>query len=74
MEQFLDRLIQLPEYRTGPFDFISICPPYQQVSYPDLQQQIENAGIVDENSVIFMEYPRQVDASSVLLCGYPNSF
>lgn len=60
MEDFLDRLIRMPQYSSGPFDFVSVCPPYKQVSYPELQQQIEDANIIHEDSVIFMEYPKQV--------------
>ena len=30
-----------PGYGGGPFDFISVCPPYLLVSYPELFQLLE---------------------------------
>eukprot|EP00210_Caulerpa_lentillifera_P004807 g4589.t1 len=60
VEDYLDRLIKLPEYSTGPFDFVSVCPPYLQVSYPELQKQLNDSGVLHDNTIIFMEYPRQL--------------
>ena len=40
-EAFLERAVAAPGYGGGPFDFISVCPPYLLVSYPELFQLLE---------------------------------
>ena len=59
----------MPQYRSGPFDFVTVCPPYKQVSYPDLQQQLEDSGVLHASSIVFMEYPRQASSSLLIAVG-----
>lgn len=40
-EAFLQRTAAAPGYGGGPFDFISVCPPYLLVSYPELFELLE---------------------------------
>eukprot|EP00803_Ostreobium_quekettii_P005789 evm.model.scf_236.2 EVM.evm.TU.scf_236.2 scf_236:42268-51322(+) len=59
-EDFLKRASQPRRFPQRPFDFISVCPPYLQVSYPELQDLLAMSGLIHANSFLFMEYPRQL--------------
>jgi 16S rRNA (guanine(966)-N(2))-methyltransferase RsmD len=59
-EDFLKRAAAAPRFAGGPFDFISVCPPYLLVSYPELYDLLEASGLVHAGSVVFVEYPKQL--------------
>eukprot|EP01025_Chloroclados_australasicus_P001519 TRINITY_DN10391_c3_g1_i1.p1 TRINITY_DN10391_c3_g1~~TRINITY_DN10391_c3_g1_i1.p1 ORF type:complete len:473 (-),score=47.53 TRINITY_DN10391_c3_g1_i1:972-2390(-) len=42
------------------FDFVTICPPYLLVSYPELFQLFNTANILHGQSVVFIEYPKNL--------------
>ncbi|KAK9865809.1 hypothetical protein WJX84_002272 [Apatococcus fuscideae] len=42
------------------FDFISVCPPYLQVSYPELFDLLEASTLLHENTILILEYPKQL--------------
>lgn len=60
VEDYLKRAAEQPQFSRGPFDYISVCPPYLQVSYPELQSLLEQSGLISSKSVLFMEYPKQL--------------
>jgi 16S rRNA (guanine(966)-N(2))-methyltransferase RsmD len=41
-----------------PFDFISVCPPYEKVSYPDLLASLEASPLVVTGTLLVVEYPK----------------
>ncbi|XVF14189.1 hypothetical protein REPUB_Repub09cG0035800 [Reevesia pubescens] len=45
----------------GPFDYISVTPPYAQVDYGTLMAQISKSAIVGEDTIIVVEYPLRTD-------------
>ncbi|XVF16515.1 hypothetical protein REPUB_Repub10bG0037900 [Reevesia pubescens] len=45
----------------GPFDYISVTPPYTQVDYGTLMAQISKSAIVGEGTFIVVEYPLRTD-------------
>lgn len=59
-EDFLRKAAQLPRFAGGPFDFISVCPPYLLVSYPELFDLLEASPLVHQGSIVFVEYPKQL--------------
>ena len=42
----------------GAFDFISFCPPYYRVSYPELLMELDRSPLVADHTVILVEYAR----------------
>ncbi|KAG2443918.1 hypothetical protein HXX76_002258 [Chlamydomonas incerta] len=59
-EDFLRKSIQLPRFSGGAFDFISVCPPYLVVSYPELMGLLQASPLIHERSIVFVEYPQQL--------------
>jgi 16S rRNA (guanine(966)-N(2))-methyltransferase RsmD len=59
-EEFLRRAKDLPMYAGGAFDFISMCPPYLLVSYPELYDLLEGSPLVHEGTIVFVEFPKQL--------------
>lgn len=59
-EDFLARSAAAPPGAVAPFDFISVCPPYLLVSYPQLFDLLDASPLLSERSVVFVEYPRQL--------------
>ncbi|TYI20634.1 hypothetical protein ES332_A07G252400v1 [Gossypium tomentosum] len=45
----------------GPFDYISVTPPYTQVDYGMLMSKISKSPIVGEDTFIVVEYPLRTD-------------
>ena len=39
----------------GAFDFVSFCPPYYRVSYPDLLLQLDASPLIAEHTLILVE-------------------
>lgn len=40
------------------FDFISVCPPYEKVSYPELMASLERSPLVKPGTLLVVEYPK----------------
>jgi len=59
-EDFLKRATAAPRFAGGAFDFISVCPPYLLVSYPELYDLLESSGLLHSGSIVFVEYPKQL--------------
>lgn len=60
VENFLERSEQFVG-EGGPFDYISVTPPYTQVDYGVLMCQISNSSLVGEDTFIVVEYPLRTD-------------
>jgi len=52
-----DAATHTPPSPAGPFDFISACPPYEKVSYPEMFELLARSPLVHEGSYILVEYP-----------------
>ncbi|KAL2335580.1 hypothetical protein Fmac_016793 [Flemingia macrophylla] len=59
VEKFFERAEQF--VGIGPFDYISVTPPYTQVDYGVLMRQISESNLVGENTFIVVEYPLKTD-------------
>ncbi len=57
-EDFLRRAANNPRAGGGAFDFVSVCPPYDAVSYPELFQLLAAGTLLHEDSIVLVEYPR----------------
>ncbi|GMI68445.1 hypothetical protein like AT3G28460 [Hibiscus trionum] len=60
VETFLEQADQFAG-SNGPFDYISVTPPYTQVDYGTLMAQISKSAIVGEDTFIVVEYPLRTD-------------
>ena len=40
------------------FDFISVCPPYEAVSYDELFELLDGSPLVHDDSLVVVEYPK----------------
>ncbi|CAK9170015.1 unnamed protein product [Ilex paraguariensis] len=58
VENFLERAERIIG---GPFDYISVTPPYTQVDYGVLMNQISSTSVVGEDTFIVVEYPLRTD-------------
>ncbi|KAI6700616.1 hypothetical protein NL676_014940 [Syzygium grande] len=56
VEDFLEQAEQFVG-KDGSFDYISVTPPYMQVDYGVLMDQISKSPLVGENSFVVVEYP-----------------
>lgn len=61
-EDFLARGAKVPRFAGGAFDFISVCPPYELVSYPELYDLLEVSPLLHAQSVVLVEYPKKLVA------------
>lgn len=43
----------------GPFDLISVTPPYAEVDYAALARRVAESRLVGEGTVVFFEHPRE---------------
>ncbi|XP_022774462.1 uncharacterized protein LOC111316667 [Durio zibethinus] len=60
VENFLEQADRFVD-SSGPFDYISVTPPYAQVDYGSLMAQISKSTIVGEDTFIVVEYPLRTD-------------
>ncbi|XP_022635908.1 uncharacterized protein LOC106761148 [Vigna radiata var. radiata] len=60
VEKFFERAEQFVG-NSGPFDYISVTPPYTQVDYGVLMRQISESPLLGENTFIVVEYPLKTD-------------
>ena len=51
----------------GAFDFISFCPPYEKVSYPELLLKLDESALVKDSTIVLVEYAKG-QASEILPC------
>ena len=54
-EEFLQKAVDVPRFAGGAFDFISMCPPYLLVSYPQLFELMSKSRLLHEHSIFFVE-------------------
>ncbi|GAA0146679.1 RNA methyltransferase [Lithospermum erythrorhizon] len=47
--------------KNGAFDYISVTPPYMEVDYGVLMNQVANSSVVGEDTFILVEYPFRTD-------------
>ncbi|KAI7996064.1 putative rRNA methyltransferase YlbH [Camellia lanceoleosa] len=58
VERFLE---QAERFVDGPFDYISVTPPYTAVDYGVLMDQVSKSSVVGEDTFIVVEYPLRTD-------------
>lgn len=59
VEDFLRRSLDFPSFAGGPFDYISVTPPYMMVSYTELYDLLDQSALVHDRSVVIVEYAAQ---------------
>jgi 16S rRNA G966 N2-methylase RsmD len=59
VEDFLRRALAVPSFAGGPFDFVSITPPYMLVSYTEIYDLLDNSSLIHPRSVVIVEYAKQ---------------
>lgn len=42
------------------FDFISVCPPYEKVSYEELYDLLEGSPLIHDESIVVVEYAKRL--------------
>ncbi|KAL8114649.1 uncharacterized protein LOC141668944 isoform X1 [Apium graveolens] len=60
VESFLDRAEHFVG-KDGPFDYVSVTPPYTQVDYGVLMNQVATSSLIGEDTLILVEYPSRTD-------------
>ncbi|XP_004489359.1 uncharacterized protein [Cicer arietinum] len=60
VEKFFERAVQFVG-NNGPFDYISVTPPYTEVDYAVLMKQISESPFIGEDTFIVVEYPSKTD-------------
>lgn len=68
VEDWLRKAIELPRFAGGAFDFISMCPPYLLVSYPELFDLLQQASLIHDRTIMFVEYPKQLSRQVGAAC------
>mmetsp|Transcript_2752 Transcript_2752/g.6884 ORF Transcript_2752/g.6884 Transcript_2752/m.6884 type:complete len:429 (+) Transcript_2752:103-1389(+) len=59
-EDFLSKAAATPRFAGGAFDFVSVCPPYLLVSYPELFALLDASPLLHAGSHIIVEYPKEL--------------
>lgn len=67
VENFLERAV-VSSAKDGPFDYVSVTPPYTAVNYSILMEQLAKCPLVGGNSFILVEYP--LKTSMAESCGH----
>nr|XP_043616785.1 putative rRNA methyltransferase YlbH [Erigeron canadensis] len=62
VETYLERT------KDGPFDYISVTPPYMLVDYEILMKQISESSVIGDDSFIVVEYPFRTDMLETCGC------
>ncbi|KAL6960680.1 hypothetical protein U1Q18_038444 [Sarracenia purpurea var. burkii] len=60
VENFLQQAEQIVG-KYGPFDYISVTPPYTEVDYAILMDQVSKSSLIGEDTFIVVEYPLRTD-------------
>lgn len=58
VENFLAQHKNTARAAGGSFDFVSFCPPYYKVSYPELLEQLDQSPLIEDHTVVLVEYAR----------------
>lgn len=66
VESFLEQAAHFVD-ECGVFDYISITPPYMEVDYDILMNQVANSSLVGEDTFVVVEYPLRTEMPG--LCG-----
>lgn len=69
VEDFLRRASGTPRFAGGAFDFVSCCPPYEAVSYPEVLELLSESPLLHENTILLVEYPKKVTGEIPLMVG-----
>lgn len=67
VETYLERARECAG-KDGPFDYISVTPPYTQVDYKILMNQISESSVIGDDSFIVVEYPFRTDMLETCGC------
>ncbi|KAE8021616.1 hypothetical protein FH972_007492 [Carpinus fangiana] len=67
VEKFLERAEQFVG-KDGSFDYISVTPPYTEVDYGVLMDQISKSPLLGEDTFIVVEYPSRTDMLDTCGC------
>lgn len=59
VEDFLQRARNAPSFAGGAFDFVSVTPPYMDVSYPQIYDLLDHSPLLHDRSVVVVEYSTQ---------------
>lgn len=59
VEARADELLTMPARfgLDGTYDLVSMSPPYEEVEYSDLMQKLADSPLLDEDSLVVVEYP-----------------
>jgi len=60
---FLTKFSYKSEAMGGPFDFVSVCPPYNDMDFDDLVRGLEDSRVISSRSFLIFEYPKEVSES-----------
>ena len=58
VETFLAQHSRSAKAVGGAFDFVSFCPPYYRVSYPELLLELDQSPLIADHTVVLVEYAR----------------
>ncbi|CAG9462970.1 unnamed protein product [Pedinophyceae sp. YPF-701] len=58
-EAVLARAEKAPRSLGGPFDFLSACPPYEKVSWPEMMAALDRTPLLHDRSFCLVEYPQK---------------
>lgn len=67
VETYFER-IKESSGKDGPFDYISVTPPYMEVDYEILMRQISESSVIGDDSFIVVEYPFRTDMLETCGC------
>ena len=60
-EDYLKQARSSSQFVSGTaFDFISVCPPYETVSYEELYDLLEGSPLIHSESVVIVEYAKKL--------------
>lgn len=60
-ESFLQKAGELGgSFMGGAYDYISVCPPYEKVSYPEIFELLEKSKLIHERTLVVVEFPNQL--------------
>ena len=60
-EDFLKQARAAQQYTEAQaFDFISVCPPYEKVSYEELYDLLEGSPLIHSDSIVVVEYAKRL--------------
>ena len=60
-EEYLKQARAVQQYtETKSFDFISVCPPYEKVSYEELYDLLEGSPLIHDESIVVVEYAKRL--------------